>query len=68
MELVISKINKEVLDLATNIEHATNRLNTEFEQATSRLNTELEQAKLGLEQAAIFPQAVCEGSSSSSSS
>lgn len=64
MENVITKINKEVQDLATNIEQATSRLNSEFEQAASRLNTELEQAKHGLEQATIFPQAFCEGSSS----
>lgn len=68
MEMVITKINKEVQDLATNIEQATSRLNSEFEQAASRLNTELEQAKHGLEQATIFPQAFCEGSSSTSSS
>lgn len=61
MEMVITKINKEVQDLATNIEQATSRLNSEFEQATSRLNTELEQAT-------IFPQAFCEGSSSKSPS
>lgn len=63
MEMVITKINREVQDLATNIEQATSRLNSEFEQATSRINTELEQAKHGLEQATIFPQAFCEGSS-----
>ena len=68
MEMVITKINKEVQDLATNIEQATSRLNSEFEQAASRLNTELEQAKHGLEQATIFQQAFCEGSSSTSSS
>lgn len=68
MEMVITKINKEVQDLATNIEQATSRLNSEFEQATSRLNTELEQAKHGLEHATIFPQAFCEGSSKSPSS
>lgn len=68
MEMVITKINKEVQDLATNIEQATSRLNSEFEQATSRLNTELEQAKHGLEQAKIFPQAFCESSSSTTRS
>lgn len=68
MEMVIGKINKEVQDLATNIEQATSRLNSEFEQATSRLNTELEQAKQGLEQASLFPQAFCEDSSAETSS
>lgn len=68
MEMVITKINKEVQDLAANIEQATSRLNAEFEQATSRLNSELEQAKQGLEQATIFPQAFCECSSSSTTS
>lgn len=68
MEMVIGKINKEVQDLATNFEQATSRLNSEFEQATSRLNTELEQAKHGLEQASLFPQAFCEGSTSKPSS
>lgn len=68
MEMVITKINREVQDLAANIEHATSRLNAEFEQATSRLNTELEQAKQGLEQATIFPKAFCESSSSSTTS
>lgn len=61
MEMVITKINKEVQDLAANIEQATSRLNAEFEQATSRLNSELEQAT-------IFPQAFCECSSSSTTS
>ena len=55
MEMVITKINKEVQDIATNIEHATSILNTEFEQA-----------KHGLEQASLFPQAFCEGSTSNS--
>lgn len=68
MEMVITKINKEVQDLAANIEQATSRLNAEFEQATSRLNSELEQAKQGLEQATIFPQAFCECSLSSTTS
>jgi len=68
MEMVISKINREVQDLATNIEQATSRLNSELEHATSRLNTELEQAKHGLEQASLFPQAFCEGSTSKPSS
>ena len=67
MESVISKINKEVQDLATNFEHATSRLNSELEQAASRLNSELEQAKQGFEQAARLPQAMCEGKSNSSS-
>ena len=65
LELVISKINKEVQDLATNIEQATSRLNTELGQAASRLNTEFEQAKQGFEQATRLPQAMCEGKSTS---
>ena len=68
MEMVISKINREVQDLASNIEQATSRLNSELEHATSILNTEFEQAKQGLEQASLFPQAFCEGSSSKPSS
>ncbi|EDO26955.1 predicted protein, partial [Nematostella vectensis] len=54
MENVIAVINREVQDLAINLE-----------QATSRLNTEFEQAKQGLEQAARIPQVMCEGSSNS---
>lgn len=52
MENVIAVINKEVQDIATNLEQATVRINSEFEQA-----------KQGLEQAARIPQAMCEGKS-----
>lgn len=52
MENVLAIINKEVQELAHNIEHAT-----------QRINTELEHAKYGLEQATRLPQAMCEGKS-----
>lgn len=52
MENVIAIINKEVQDIATNLEQATVRINSEFEQA-----------KQGLEQAARLPKAMCEGKS-----
>nr|UST29500.1 slowmo-like 2 [Haliclona caerulea] len=52
MENVIGVINKEIQDIATNLEQATVRINSEFEQA-----------KQGLEQAARIPQAMCEGKS-----
>lgn len=50
MENVLAIINKEVQELANNLE-----------QATQRINTEIEHAKQGLEQA--MPQALCEGKS-----
>ncbi|KAK3707971.1 hypothetical protein QZH41_010729 [Actinostola sp. cb2023] len=52
MENVLAIINKEVQDIANNLE-----------QATLRINTELEHAKQGLEQATRIPQAFCEGKS-----
>lgn len=59
MENVLAIINKEVQEIANNLEQATLRINTEFEHAKQGF----EHAKQGLEQAARMPQAMCEGKS-----